>query len=99
MHALALVIGCTLILGACSDAENNRQNALDPKGPPALVILDEVHHAGDARSWGDAVKEAFEPAVRRLTLTGTPFRSAGTAERNFSGVQRPLRRHRPCSPG
>lgn len=40
-----------------------------------LVILDEVHHAGDARSWGDAVKEAFEPAARRLTLTGTPFRS------------------------
>ncbi|MDT7705383.1 MAG: hypothetical protein QOG20_990 [Pseudonocardiales bacterium] len=40
-----------------------------------LVILDEVHHAGDARSWGDAVKEAFEPATRRLTLTGTPFRS------------------------
>ncbi|GAA1331099.1 DEAD/DEAH box helicase [Pseudonocardia xinjiangensis] len=40
-----------------------------------LVILDEVHHAGDARSWGDAVKEAFDPAVRRLTLTGTPFRS------------------------
>ncbi|MFC4944396.1 DEAD/DEAH box helicase [Pseudonocardia sp. GCM10023141] len=40
-----------------------------------LVILDEVHHTGDARSWGDAVKEAFEPATRRLTLTGTPFRS------------------------
>lgn len=40
-----------------------------------MVILDEVHHAGDARSWGDAVKEAFEPATRRLTLTGTPFRS------------------------
>ncbi len=40
-----------------------------------LVVLDEVHHAGDARSWGDAIKEAFEPAVRRLTLTGTPFRS------------------------
>ncbi len=40
-----------------------------------LVILDEVHHAGDARSWGEAVREAFEPAVRRLMLTGTPFRS------------------------
>ena len=40
-----------------------------------LVILDEVHHAGDALSWGDAVKEAFEPAARRLSLTGTPFRS------------------------
>ena len=26
-------------------------------------------------SWGDAVKEAFDPARRRLGLTGTPFRS------------------------
>jgi superfamily II DNA or RNA helicase len=40
-----------------------------------LVVLDEVHHAGDAKSWGDAVREAFEPATRRLALTGTPFRS------------------------
>ena len=40
-----------------------------------LVILDEVHHAGDARSWGEAVREAFDPAARRLALTGTPFRS------------------------
>jgi superfamily II DNA or RNA helicase len=42
---------------------------------PTLVILDEIHHAGDSRSWGDGVKSAFEPAVRRLMLTGTPFRS------------------------
>src|SRR5882757_4623914 len=40
-----------------------------------LDILDEVPDAGDARSWGDGVKSAFEPAVRRLMLTGTPFRS------------------------
>jgi superfamily II DNA or RNA helicase len=40
-----------------------------------LVILDEIHHAGDARSWGEATREAFEPATRRLALTGTPFRS------------------------
>src|SRR5919202_6656908 len=40
-----------------------------------FVILDEVHHGGDALSWGDAVREAFEPATRRLALTGTPFRS------------------------
>ncbi len=45
------------------------------EGFKTLVILDEVHHAGDARSWGDAVREAFEPATRRLMLTGTPFRS------------------------
>ncbi|GAA4207123.1 DEAD/DEAH box helicase [Microbispora amethystogenes] len=40
-----------------------------------LVIFDEIHHAGDAKSWGDGVREAFEPATRRLALTGTPFRS------------------------
>ena len=40
-----------------------------------LVIFDEIHHAGDALSWGDAVREAFEPARRRLGLTGTPFRT------------------------
>src|SRR5690606_31052097 len=27
------------------------------------------------KSWGDAIYEAFTPAVRRLALTGTPFRS------------------------
>lgn len=40
-----------------------------------LVILDEVHHAGDGLTWGEAAAEAFEPARRRLCLTGTPFRS------------------------
>jgi superfamily II DNA or RNA helicase len=40
-----------------------------------LVILDEIHHGGDALSWGDGLREAFEPAARRLSLTGTPFRS------------------------
>lgn len=40
-----------------------------------LVILDEIHHAGDSRSWGDGIKAAFESATRRLMLTGTPFRS------------------------
>ncbi|MYM20624.1 DEAD/DEAH box helicase family protein [Brevibacterium sp. 5221] len=44
-----------------------------------LVILDEIHHAGDALSWGDAVREAFAPAARRLALTGTPFRSDTSA--------------------
>jgi superfamily II DNA or RNA helicase len=41
----------------------------------ALIILDEIHHAGESRSWGDGVRFAFEPAVRRLCLSGTPFRS------------------------
>ncbi|HYI51435.1 MAG TPA: DEAD/DEAH box helicase [Microbacterium sp.] len=40
-----------------------------------LVILDEVHHGGDALSWGDALREAYGRAARRLLLSGTPFRS------------------------
>jgi superfamily II DNA or RNA helicase len=61
---------------------------------PTMVILDEVHHAGDSRTWGDGVKAAFEPAVRRLMLTGTPFRSDDhpipfvVYERGRDGLQR-----------
>lgn len=40
-----------------------------------LVILDEVHHGGDALSWGEALRDAFRRATRRLLLSGTPFRS------------------------
>jgi len=40
-----------------------------------LVVLDEIHHAGDARSWGEGVATGFADAERRLALTGTPFRS------------------------
>ena len=41
----------------------------------SLVILDEVHHAGDGLSWGEAIEEAYGRAARRLCLTGTPFRT------------------------
>ncbi|MGH3745363.1 MAG: DEAD/DEAH box helicase [Mycobacteriales bacterium] len=40
-----------------------------------LVVLDEIHHTGDGLSWGAAAYEAFEPAARRLALSGTPFRT------------------------
>jgi len=42
---------------------------------PTMVIFDEIHHAADGKDWGDALQEAFHPAVRRLALSGTPFRS------------------------
>jgi len=45
------------------------------KAARTLVILDEIHHGGDNLSWGDAIRQAFEPATHRLGLTGTPFRS------------------------
>ncbi len=41
----------------------------------ALVIFDEIHHAGDERAWGQSVRTAFDGAARRLSLSGTPFRS------------------------
>ncbi|MDY6050528.1 MAG: DEAD/DEAH box helicase [Corynebacterium sp.] len=45
----------------------------------SLVILDEVHHGGDAKSWGDGIRTAYQDAERRLCLTGTPFRSDDAA--------------------
>jgi len=41
----------------------------------AFVVLDEIHHAGDERAWGESVLLAFGAAIRRLSLSGTPFRS------------------------
>jgi superfamily II DNA or RNA helicase len=57
-----------------------QQVASDPRplrGPSddGFVILDEIHHAGTERAWGDSVATAFELAARRLALSGTPFRS------------------------
>jgi superfamily II DNA or RNA helicase len=61
---------------------------------PTMVILDEIHHAGDSRTWGDGVRQAFDEAERRLMLTGTPFRSDDNPipfveyERGEDGLQR-----------
>jgi superfamily II DNA or RNA helicase len=57
-----------------------QQVASDPRAirahtDDAFVVLDEIHHAGSERAWGDGVFTAFEPAGRRLSLSGTPFRS------------------------
>ncbi len=40
-----------------------------------FVILDEIHHAGHDRAWGDSIRIAFGHAASRLSLSGTPFRS------------------------
>ncbi|MDG2333483.1 MAG: DEAD/DEAH box helicase [Myxococcota bacterium] len=45
----------------------------------AFIVLDEVHHAADTRSWGDGIRHAFDPAPVRLCLSGTPFRSDQSA--------------------
>jgi superfamily II DNA or RNA helicase len=46
---------------------------------PTFVVLDEVHHAGEAANWGVALRTAFDRAARRLSLSGTPFRSDARA--------------------
>jgi superfamily II DNA or RNA helicase len=53
-----------------SSAESLRALTAD-----AFVILDEIHHASDDRAWGEAIRLAFDPAAKRLALSGTPFRS------------------------
>ncbi|HEY8314293.1 MAG TPA: DEAD/DEAH box helicase family protein [Candidatus Baltobacteraceae bacterium] len=45
---------------------------------PTLVILDEVHHAGDQATWGQALRDAFGGTRYRVGMSGTPFRSDGT---------------------
>jgi superfamily II DNA or RNA helicase len=49
--------------------------AIRPLASSSYVVLDEIHHAGDDRAWGESVRHAFEVAPRRLSLSGTPFRS------------------------
>ena len=41
---------------------------------PTLIISDEIHHAGENLTWGNALNNAFENAVFKLSLSGTPFR-------------------------
>lgn len=43
-------------------------------GRPTVALLDEIHHAGDSRAWGDGLQHALEHATRRIGLTGTPWR-------------------------
>ena len=41
---------------------------------PTFAIIDEIHHAGTQRSWGDGIAVGLEPCAKRLALSGTPFR-------------------------
>jgi superfamily II DNA or RNA helicase len=40
-----------------------------------FVVLDECHHAGEGKSWAEALLVAFSDARHRLLLSGTAFRS------------------------
>ena len=48
------------------------QNTFQKK---TFVIFDEVHHAGESLTWGEAVLNSFKNAVFRLAISGTAFRS------------------------
>ena len=50
-------------------------DALRAVAADGFVIFDEMHHAGDDKAWGTAVVTAFAGARRRLSISGTPFRS------------------------
>ncbi|MEZ0364001.1 DEAD/DEAH box helicase [Mycobacterium sp. pUA109] len=56
-------------------ASHPTRHRVRTEGRRTLVIFDEIHHGGDAKSWGEAIREAYGDATRRLALTGTPFRS------------------------
>jgi superfamily II DNA or RNA helicase len=60
-------------------ARHPARHRVRTEGRRTLVIFDEIHHGGDAKSWGESIREAFGDATRRLALTGTPFRSDDAA--------------------
>ncbi|HVL96829.1 MAG TPA: DEAD/DEAH box helicase family protein [Solirubrobacteraceae bacterium] len=48
-------------------------------GARTLIVADEAHHLGDELAWGEGFAKAFAATPRWLLLSGTPFRSDGTA--------------------
>ena len=80
-------------------ASHPTRHRVRTEGRRTLVIFDEIHHGGDAKSWGEAIREAFGDATRRLALTGTPFRSDDAAipfvryEPDGNGVRRSAADH------
>ena len=45
---------------------------------PTMVIFDEVHHCGQDKSFGKAVREVFTDTKEKLLMSGTAWRSDGT---------------------
>ena len=63
--------GVVVTYAQAASARHHLRRMLDG----GVVVLDEVHHAANDRSWGDGVYHAFGSADVRLLLSGTPFRS------------------------
>ncbi len=53
----------------------NRSATFRALAKRSVVILDEIHHAGDGMTWGNAVRNTLEGAPYVLALSGTAFRS------------------------
>jgi superfamily II DNA or RNA helicase len=48
-------------------------------GERTLIVADEAHHLGEELAWGEGFALAFGATKRWLLLSGTPFRSDGSA--------------------
>jgi superfamily II DNA or RNA helicase len=46
---------------------------------PTMVIFDEIHHCGEDSHFGLGIKEAFELSQEKLLMSGTPWKSDGSA--------------------
>jgi superfamily II DNA or RNA helicase len=53
----------------------NRPDIFTRLSKGAVVVLDEVHHAADGMSWGNALRMALKESSFILCLSGTAFRS------------------------
>lgn len=45
----------------------------------AFVVLDEAHHMGEEAAWGEKIRQAFVKSPHLLLMTGTPWRTDGSA--------------------
>jgi superfamily II DNA or RNA helicase len=53
----------------------SRPQAVADVAGDAVALIDEIHHGGAERSWGDSLLAALGGAGLRIGLSGTPFRS------------------------
>lgn len=81
-HELPQSDGAVVTYHSLPRAAGHHRQELDRR--PTLLVLDEVHHAGDNETWGRAVAKISGDvdgevhAVGILNLTGTLFRSTGS---------------------
>lgn len=65
----------TTYQGVAARRDTNKSYRVYTRRRRTFVIFDEIHHSGDGLTWGESIRQAFEFAIRRLAVTGTPFRS------------------------